>query len=115
MEHTNSPNTIVNHISFDTLIEGDIQSKTDIQINSTLKGSVRCDGIVTIESEGKVEGNVMALNTLVRGTVMGNVKSKSHTYIQSSGKVKGSIETQKLILEHGAHYNKVLLKSNVSS
>lgn len=106
----NSSDTPLNHLSFDTVIEGDIRSKTDIQINSTLKGNIQCDGMVTIDLGGTVEGNIIALNTLVQGKVEGHVTSHSHTYVQASGQVKGSITTDKLILEDGATYNKVVLK-----
>lgn len=106
----NSSDEQLNNLSSDTVIEGDIRSKTDIQINSTLKGNIQCDGMVTIDLSGTVEGNITALNTLVQGEVHGNVTSKSHTYVQASGHVKGNIITDKIILEDGATYNKVVLK-----
>lgn len=104
----NLPTVSSSHISPDVLIEGNIRSANNIEINSTFKGNVQCDALVTIAASAVVLGNVSAQHTLIQGTVSGDVKSSRQTYLENTGTVKGKIITQKLIVENGATYNKVV-------
>ena len=49
----------INMIGAGTVITGDIQSKGDIRVDGTLKGSVNTSGKVVLGKDGVIEGDVV--------------------------------------------------------
>ncbi len=103
-------------ISPDLVIEGDIQSRGIIEIQGSIKGTVKGNSII-IREEGSVSGNVHCENLQLKGKIEGEVHAKSIN-IYGKGFLKGDIEYGILSVEDGAlidgQFKKVNLDDNIA-
>ena len=74
MKNSTSNSSVVNTVGNGTVINGDIQSKSDIRIDGTLKGSVKTEGKLVVGSSGVVEGDVVCSNV----DISGEIKAENH-------------------------------------
>ena len=94
-------------ISAGTTFQGDVISETDLRVDGTIKGNIRCSAKIIIGPTGFVDGNIETKEIIVFGTIHGNIKADS-IEIKSTGKIYGEINTNNLQIEKGAVYNGVL-------
>ena len=64
---------VVNMIGTGTTINGDVQSKGDIRVDGTLKGSVTTEGKVVLGVDGTIEGDVVCKNADVSGILKAKI------------------------------------------
>ena len=64
---------IVNTIGVGTTIIGDVQSKGDIRIDGTLKGSVSTSGKVVLGKDGVIEGDVACNSADISGVLKAKI------------------------------------------
>jgi cytoskeletal protein CcmA (bactofilin family) len=94
----------VNTIGVGTIITGDIQSKGDVRIDGTLKGSVNTTGKVALGKEGVIEGDVVCNNADISGTLKAKITVSQLLLLKSTAKLNGDISTNKLSIEPGASF-----------
>lgn len=94
----------VNTIGAGTIITGDIQSKGDVRIDGTLKGSVNTTGKVALGKEGVIEGDVVCNNADISGTLKAKITVSQLLLLKSTAKLNGDISTNKLSIEPGASF-----------
>ena len=94
----------VNTIGAGTVITGDVQSKGDIRIDGTLKGSVNTSGKVVLGKEGVVEGDVVCKNADVSGLLKAKITVSQLLSLKSTAKLNGDITTNQLSIEPGAAF-----------
>ena len=94
----------VNMIGSGTTITGDVQSKGDIRIDGTLKGSVSTEGKVVLGREGVIEGDVACKNADISGTLKAKITVSQLLSLKASSKLNGDIITNKLSIEPGASF-----------
>lgn len=85
-------------ITCGTTIRGDIEQKCKMHIDGTFEGQLRSDSEVTIDKNGKVEGELIANRVIVSGEVNGTIKADMID-ILPGGVVNGEIEAVNLIIE----------------
>ena len=95
----------VNTIGAGTIITGDVQSKGDIRIDGTLKGSVSTEGKVVLGKEGIIEGDVVCKNADVSGILKAKITVSQLLSLKSTAKLNGDIITNKLSVEPGAAFS----------
>ena len=95
----------VNMIGHDTTINGDVQSKGDIRVDGTLKGSVSTEGKVVLGKEGVIEGDVVCKNADVSGILKAKITVSQLLSLKSTAKLNGDIVTNKLSVEPGAAFS----------
>ena len=95
---------VVNMIGTGTTINGDIQSKGDIRVDGTLKGSVTTEGKVVLGKEGVIEGDVVCKNADVSGILKAKITVSQLLSLKTSAKLNGDITTNKLSIEPGAEF-----------
>ncbi|MDC0204216.1 polymer-forming cytoskeletal protein [Flavobacteriales bacterium] len=95
---------VVNMIGAGTTINGDVQSKGDIRVDGTLKGSVTTEGKVVLGKEGVIEGDVVCKNADVSGTLKAKITVSQLLSLKTSAKLNGDITTNKLSIEPGAEF-----------
>lgn len=95
----------VNLIGKGTIINGDIQSKSDIRIDGTLKGSVKTDGKIVIGTSGIVEGDILCSNADIAGEIKAKITVSQVLSLKSTSKLNGDIVTNKLSIEPGASFS----------
>lgn len=95
---------VVNMIGRGTTINGDVQSKGDIRVDGTLKGSVSTEGKVVLGKEGIIEGDVVCKNADVSGTLKAKITVSQLLSLKTTAKLNGDIITNKLSIEPGAAF-----------
>ena len=94
----------INMIGAGTVITGDIQSKGDIRVDGTLKGSVNTSGKIVLGKDGVIEGDVVCTDADVSGTIKAKISVAQLLSLKSSAKLNGDIITNKLSIEPGASF-----------
>ena len=95
---------MINAIGAGTTITGDVQSKGDIRIDGTLKGSVNTTGKVVLGKEGVIEGDVVCNNADIAGVLKAKITTTELLSLKSTAKLNGDITTNKLSIEPGASF-----------
>ena len=94
----------VNMIGAGTVITGDIQSKGDIRVDGTLKGSVKTTGKLVLGTEGVIEGDVVCADADVSGKIKAKITVSQLLSLKSAAILNGDIITNKLSIEPGASF-----------
>ena len=94
----------VNTIGAGTIITGDVQSKGDLRIDGTLKGSVNTSGKVALGKEGIIEGDIICNNADISGTINAKITVSQLLSLKSTAKLNGDIIANKLSIEPGASF-----------
>ena len=100
----NETNAAINMIGPGTIITGDVQSKGDIRVDGTLKGSVNTKGKVVLGSNGIIEGDVICRDADVSGTINAKITVSQLLSLKTTAKLNGDIITNKLSIEPGAEF-----------
>ena len=100
----NSPDRL-NRIVEGTIIEGQINSESNIRIDGFLKGTINTKGRLVLGPEGKIEGDITCNNADIEGTLNGTINVKELLTLKSSAKLQGDISTNKLSIEPGAVFS----------
>ena len=94
----------INTIGAGTIILGDIQSKGDIRVDGTLKGSVSTTGKVVLGKGGVIEGDVICNSADISGTLKAKITVSELLSLKATAKLHGDIVTNKLSIEPGATF-----------
>ena len=95
---------MVNTIGAGTVVTGDVQSKGDIRVDGTLKGSVNTSGKVVLGKEGVIEGDVICKNADIAGNLKARITASELLSLKTTAKLNGDITTNKLSIEPGASF-----------
>ena len=88
------------HISENIQIKGQIDSPEHVFLAGTLDGDIICDQL-TIDTTGRVTGNITAKAAVIDGRVDGEIKVEK-LLIKSRAIVKGTLSYQTIQVEEGA-------------
>ena len=100
----NETNPAINMIGAGTVITGDIQSKGDIRVDGTLKGSVTTEGKVVLGRDGVIEGDIECSAADISGAIKAKITVSQLLLLKTSAKLNGDIITNKLSIEPGAEF-----------
>lgn len=87
-------------IASDVEITGQIKNSGTIQLEGSLVGEVEVVSL-TIGSQGKVEGDIVAQEVIVKGTVNGTIKAQK-VVLEQTAKVIGDIFHDTISIQEGA-------------
>ena len=94
----------INMIGAGTVVTGDIQSKGDIRVDGTLKGSVNTTGKVVLGKDGIIEGDVVCTDADISGIIKAKISVAQLLSLKSTAKLNGDIITNILSIEPGASF-----------
>ena len=92
-------------LTVETTVTGNISASTDIRIDGILQGNLDCQGKVIIGEQGRVQGDIKAVNAEIMGTVCGNIVVADTLVLKSSSFLEGNITVTTLVIEPNAHLN----------
>lgn len=92
-------------ISAGTSLTGDVESNSDLRIDGTINGNVRCASRVIIGAAGFVDGHIESTQAEVAGRVQGNISVKELLQLKGQCIVQGNIAAAKLLIEPTATFN----------
>ena len=85
------------------VIDGPLTTKDSTRIDGTVKGNVTISGALIVGNEGKVQGNVSAMNVYIAGEIAGNVSvPQGKIEISDTGKVIGDVTCKGIIIDENA-------------
>ena len=96
------PSNSFNSLVQGTRVEGDIQSKSDIRIDGSIKGSLKCESKVIIGATGTAEGEVSCKSAVIEGRFQGTLIVEDLLTIKETANVNGQIRYGKLVVQPGA-------------
>jgi cytoskeletal protein CcmA (bactofilin family) len=98
----NNSETGINRIVEGTLVEGTINSDSNLRIDGEFKGNLITKGRLVVGLKGKVSGTVNCLCCDVEGTLEGEVTVLELLSMKSSSTVQGDLYYGQLSVEAGA-------------
>ncbi len=87
-----------------TKFVGNIVGPEGIRVSGHLKGNIRSEGLVWIQKEGKVEGNIKSRFAIIEGKLKGHIDSSEHVEIRADGHVVGNIQTDRIAVAEGSFF-----------
>lgn len=92
-------------ISAGTTLKGDISCNTDLRIDGTVIGNIKCSSKIIIGSTGVVEGDISVNQADIVGKVSGNIRSRELLQLRGQCVVTGNLYAGKLQVEPSASFN----------
>jgi cytoskeletal protein CcmA (bactofilin family) len=92
------------YISTESVITGDLQTKSNIKIDGRVQGNVNATGNVQVGGSALVEGNVTGADVQIAGIVNGNVSATGGLVLFGSAKLSGDVKAASMEVEKGASY-----------
>lgn len=97
-------------IMFGTKLKGDIvESSSLLRIDGEFEGSIHSNNTITIESQGRVTGDIVAKKLIINGFFDGTAKSVS-VEVLSRGSFNGQLVYNVLTVEAGGNFNGKITK-----
>ncbi len=84
---------------------GEISFTNRLRVEGTIKGKVRSDATLDIDSGGLVEAEVHVRNISINGEFRGIIRASDRVEIHKDGKVVGDIYSPCLIIDAGAIFD----------
>ncbi len=88
-----------------TRIEGKFSTTEDVRLDGIIVGDVKCQKRVVMGETGRVEGNVLTVDSSVRGNVKGEIKVSGTLHLHETAKIDGTIIARKMVVDSGASYS----------
>jgi len=92
----------VSVIGADLVIQGNLTSKGEVQIEGEVQGDIYGTHIV-IGERARVTGGVIAEECVIRGHLLGTVRGR-RVLLQSTSHVEGDVYHQTMAIEQGAFF-----------
>jgi|SRR5215471_6851647 len=91
------------HIGKSIMIKGELSGGGSVHVAGEVEGPIELlDGSLTVESEGRVRGDVEALTIVIHGRVEGNLSGIKSVGLKGSAVLLGNIQTSRIAIEEGA-------------
>jgi cytoskeletal protein CcmA (bactofilin family) len=100
-----SSGSMYNSLTAGSKIIGTVIADSDIRIDGTIEGEVKCNGKVIIGEQGYIKGNIVCQNSDVQGKLEGKIEVKQTLALRSTAKIQAEVNTQVLIVEPNAVFN----------
>jgi cytoskeletal protein CcmA (bactofilin family) len=89
-------------LSPDLVINGNVKTTGDIQIEGTVEGDIRAH-LLTVGESATIKGEIIADDVVVHGRVVGRVRGLK-VRLTSTARVEGDIIHKTIAIESGAHF-----------
>ena len=88
-----------------TTFTGDIVVQDTMRVDGIINGNCNCKGTLILGEEGKITGNITAVNVFISGQVKGDIVSGGKLEVLSTGRVTGDITARKLVVDEDAYFD----------
>jgi cytoskeletal protein CcmA (bactofilin family) len=89
-------------LSSDLLIQGNVRTSGDIQVEGQIEGDIRAH-LLTVGENATVKGEIIADDVVVNGRVIGRLRGLK-VRLTSTARVEGDIIHKTIAIESGAHF-----------
>ena len=88
------------------VMHGNLQGVDDLHVSGQVNGNIRCCRLA-VDVEGRIAGNIIADEIIVKGTIKGIIRAKS-VILQDTAHVDGEIYYVLLAIERGARLDGII-------
>ena len=104
-DENNTSGSDINMLAKGTLVEGNIQTSSDIRIDGTLHGSITTNAKIVIGPEGCVEGDMVCQSADILGKITGIIRVEGLLYLRGNAIIEGDIFAKQLEMENTVKFN----------
>ena len=97
--------TLYNALTSGSKIIGTVITDSDMRIDGTVEGDVKCAGKLVVGEQGLVKGTVECQNAEIMGRLDGKIDVKYTLALRATSTIKGEINTGTLMIEPNAIFN----------
>ena len=84
-------------------IRGEVSGASDLFVDCEVQGKIAlAESRVTVGLNGRVQGNIEALEIVVQGAVQGDLRARKSVRLGSSSHVQGGVFTPRIGIDDGA-------------
>lgn len=94
-----------NALTAGSKIIGTVIADSDIRVDGTIEGDVKCTGKVVIGENGRLKGTIVCQNAEIQGRLEGKLEVKQTLALRASANIQAEVNTQVLIVEPNAVFN----------
>ena len=99
-------------LSSDVEIKGSIKFRNQLSIDGKVEGGIISDGILTIDENAEIRGEIKGKLIIIFGQVYGNIAAVERCELKSKCVLQGDLRAARLVIEDGATF---IGKSQVTS
>ena len=88
-----------------TVIEGKFNCPDNVRLDGEINGEVRIDKRLVMGENGKITGNTVAKDAIIKGRIQGDIIVKDSLQLTETAVIEGNISAKTMIVEEGAKYN----------
>lgn len=88
-------------IAKDCRLEGDLTFTGPVHLSGEIRGSVTCDGTLTVEAGARIDGRVRTVVLVVRGKLRGDIAASQGIEVQTGGEIDGVIYAPSISVAKG--------------
>jgi cytoskeletal protein CcmA (bactofilin family) len=93
--------SILSIIAPSTKFRGTLSGSDSVLIAGHLKGEIKCQSLVRIDREGRIQGIINSPYVIVEGELNGDIMSAEHVELRAGARVIGKIDTVKIVMAEG--------------
>jgi len=97
--------SLYNALTSGSKIIGTVITDSDMRIDGTVEGDVKCAGKLVVGEHGLVKGTVECQNAEIMGRLDGKIDVKYTLALRATSNLKGEIKTGTLMIEPNAIFN----------
>ena len=93
--------SILSIIAPSTNFKGTLSGSDSLLIAGHFKGDIKCEGLVRVDREGRIQGTINSPYVIVEGEINGDIMSAEHVELRAGARVIGNINTVKIVMAEG--------------
>ena len=97
--------SLYNALTSGSKIIGTVITDSDMRIDGTVEGDVKCAGKLVVGEQGLVKGTVECQNAEIMGRLDGKIDVKYTLALRATSTITGEINTGTLMIEPNAIFN----------
>ena len=95
----------LNRLVSGTKLKGDLSTESNLRADGIIQGSVSCKGKFVLGEQGKLEGNLVALQAEIEGNIEADLTIDGLLILRKSANIRGAVQSGRLVIEDGAQLN----------
>jgi cytoskeletal protein CcmA (bactofilin family) len=93
--------SILSIIAPSTKFKGTLSGSDSVLIAGHFKGEIKCESLVRIDREGRIQGIINSPYVIVEGEMNGDIMTAEHVELRAGARVVGNINTVKIVMAEG--------------
>jgi len=92
-------------ISSGVVLEGKMKCNGNIRIDGAIHGDIDANGNITIGTNGRVKGEIIAKDITIGGKVEGIIRAENKVILETKSVLRGELNTKILVIAAGAIFD----------